>query len=318
MNRIYANWIKTMEKPLKLKIAITTSALFDLSEENRIYEEQGVPAYIKHMEENRNKPLKPGPLFALVKLLSNINYRIDPQLGVENRVVDFVLASRNDPVTAERAMQAINENNLSVDTAFFLSGESPVEFIQELDIDFFATTREDDVLAARKANIPAGHVLPDTRIGDTESTLRLAFDFDRVMADGSAEEKFEEGGLESFIENDIANHDKPMAKGPLFNFVQKLERLSKLENEFTKTIKDHQPALKLHIITSRGVKGSRQFSTSLREWGIRPENTFMCGGTPKTKVLEKIKPHLFIDDKLHHLEPHKSFSTCVHIPYLED
>ncbi len=53
----------------KLVIGVSSRALFDLEEENRIFEEQGLEAYSKYQFEHENDVLKPGTAFPLVKAL---------------------------------------------------------------------------------------------------------------------------------------------------------------------------------------------------------------------------------------------------------
>ena len=49
----------------KLVVGISSRALFDLEEENKIFEEQGLEAYSKYQEEHENDILKPGTAFPL-------------------------------------------------------------------------------------------------------------------------------------------------------------------------------------------------------------------------------------------------------------
>ena len=49
-------------------MAVSSRALFDLVEERRIYEEQGVEKYVEYQQENENVTLKPGPAFHFVKV----------------------------------------------------------------------------------------------------------------------------------------------------------------------------------------------------------------------------------------------------------
>ena len=57
----------------KLVIAISSRALFDLEEENHIFEKDGLEAYYKYQLENEDKPLKKGTGYRLVENLLRIN-----------------------------------------------------------------------------------------------------------------------------------------------------------------------------------------------------------------------------------------------------
>lgn len=51
-----------------ITVAVSSRALFDLVEERRIYEEQGVEKYVEYQQKNENVTLKPGPAFYFVKV----------------------------------------------------------------------------------------------------------------------------------------------------------------------------------------------------------------------------------------------------------
>ena len=57
----------------KLVVGISSRALFDLEEENKIFEEQGLEAYSSYQLEHENDILKPGTAFPLIKALHNLN-----------------------------------------------------------------------------------------------------------------------------------------------------------------------------------------------------------------------------------------------------
>ena len=57
----------------KLVIGVSSRALFDLEEENRIFEEQGLEAYSKYQADHESDILKPGTAFPLVKALQKLN-----------------------------------------------------------------------------------------------------------------------------------------------------------------------------------------------------------------------------------------------------
>ena len=58
-----------------LVVAITSRALFDLHESDRVYREQGLDAYRAHQLEREDEPLNPGTAFPLVRGLLGINDR---------------------------------------------------------------------------------------------------------------------------------------------------------------------------------------------------------------------------------------------------
>lgn len=57
----------------KLVVGISSRALFDLEEENKIFVEQGLEAYEEFQIAHENDVLRPGTAFPLVKALHNLN-----------------------------------------------------------------------------------------------------------------------------------------------------------------------------------------------------------------------------------------------------
>ena len=76
----------------QLVVAISSRALFDLEEENRVFEQEGDDrAYMQLQLERLEQPAKPGVAFPLVKKLLAFN-------DADNQRVEVVMLSRNDPV----------------------------------------------------------------------------------------------------------------------------------------------------------------------------------------------------------------------------
>ena len=108
-----------MAKPTladKLVVAISSRALFDLSESHRIFTEQGVDAYQRYQIEHEDELLAPGPAFTLVKKLLRLN-RPDKQY------VEVILLSRNSADTGLRVFNAIKHYGLDISRAAFTKGE---------------------------------------------------------------------------------------------------------------------------------------------------------------------------------------------------
>src|SRR5438067_1193753 len=91
----------------KLVVAISSRALFDLTESHRIYTEAGVDAYHRYQVEHEDENLEPGPAFVLVKKLLRLN-RPDKQY------VEVILLSRNSADTGLRVFNSIQHYGLDV------------------------------------------------------------------------------------------------------------------------------------------------------------------------------------------------------------
>src|SRR5690554_377222 len=184
----------------KLVIAVASSALFDLSESDRVFQEQGAIAYRDYQEEHLEVPLDKGVAFPFVRRFLNINQRFPDKSPVE-----VVLLSRNSAITGKRVFRSINHHGLDITRAAFLEGKSPYPYIPAFNASLFLSKNESDVLQAIDYGHPAGTVLPSHVVddeGDTE--LRIAFDFDGVIADDSSERVFKAGSLEEFQEHETS------------------------------------------------------------------------------------------------------------------
>jgi len=80
----------------KLVIGIASSALFDLTESNQVFESQGADAYRAYQEQRRQTPLAPGVAFPFIQRLLSLN-----EIFADEQPVEVVLFSRNSPETGE-------------------------------------------------------------------------------------------------------------------------------------------------------------------------------------------------------------------------
>lgn len=108
----------------KLVVGVASSALFDLTVSDDIYQAEGVEAYRLHQEQNLDVPFPKGVAFPFIRRFLSINQAFPEQLPVE-----VVLLSRNSPETGLRVFRSINHYNLDITRAAFMSGRSPYEYI---------------------------------------------------------------------------------------------------------------------------------------------------------------------------------------------
>ena len=66
----------TKNKGPKLVIAISSTALFDMRESHKVYEEQGVAAYAEYQRQHEDVILEPGEAFPLASKLLRINEKL--------------------------------------------------------------------------------------------------------------------------------------------------------------------------------------------------------------------------------------------------
>lgn len=303
-----------MEHPIddKLVIAVASSALFDLTESDRVFREQGEKEYRRYQDRTKNDVLDKGVAFPFVRRVIGIN-RAFP----EEQPVEVVLLSRNDPETGLRVFNSIASHGLDITRAAFLSGKSPHEYIPAFNVALFLSADSGDVARAVKAGFPAGTVLPTSASDNGDGgELRIAFDFDGVIADDEAEAVVRKSGkIEKFHAAEQVKVAIPHRPGPLGPLFKKLSRIQAMERERSKTSQSYQRIIRTAIVTARSAPSHERVVTTLRAWGVSPDETFFLGGIEKSRVLRVMKPHIFFDDQLNHLASAAKEIPSVHIPF---
>jgi len=296
----------------KLVIAVASSALFDLAESDAVFREHGEDAYRAFQSTNRTQLLPRGVAFPFVRRLLSINRSYPDRLPVE-----VILLSRNDPETGLRVFDSIAKYGLDITRAAFLKGKSPYEYIPAFNVSLFLSANEADVRSAVSAGYPAGVVLP-TQFSDEDADheLRIAFDFDGIIADDESEIVFQRfGGLEPFQSHEVQRVNVPHNPGPLAALFQKLAFFQKLERKRLREDAAYKRILRTAIVTARGAPAHERVVTTLKKLGIAPDETFFMGGIDKIRVLQVFKPHMFFDDQLAHLSSGAGSVPSVHVPF---
>lgn len=295
----------------KLVIAVSSSALFNLSESNSIFMENGPNAYKEFQEKNLDKVLKKGVAFPFIKRFLNINNRFNKQLPVE-----VVLLSRNSAVTGKRVFRSIQHYGLNISRAAFMEGKSPYEYVSAFNASLFLSANESDVQSAIEAGYPAGVVLPSEIVNDEgDEELRIAFDFDGVIADDEAESIFQNAKLPDFHKYEVDNSHIPHEPGPLADLFRKLSFLQKLEDKEIENNKNYKRIIRTAIVTARNAPAHERVITTLEDWGVSANEIFFLGGMDKDRILSRLKPHIFFDDQKSHLESNSGNIPMVHIPF---
>ena len=296
----------------KLVIAVASSALFDLSESDSVYRERGLDEYRKYQRANENVILGPGVAFPLLKRI----LRLNTGLPENERPVEVVLLSRNDPDTGLRVLNSIEHHKLDISRAAFLNGGNPYRYLHTFNGSLFLSANVKDVRQAVERGLPAGRVFP-TQFADREDDLelRIAFDFDGVLADDSAEAVFKRDGLDAFHEAERELAAEPLKSGPIARFFSEIARLQRFERERHAKDPQYVPRLRTAIVTARNAPAHKRVIATLREWGIEVDEVFFLGGIEKKRVLEEFKPHIFFDDQLQHIESASGVAPCVHVPF---
>lgn len=295
----------------KLVVGISSSALFNLTESDAIFRQYGEKAYSEYQAEHIDDTLKPGVAFSFIKRLLSLNNLCEDQCPL----VEVIILSRNDPETGLRVMRSIKAYDLDISRAIFSQGKSPYEFMQALHMSLFLSANRDDVVEALGMGFAAGQVIGQPAADLAGTDLRVAFDFDGVLASDESERVFQKSGLKDFQENEALNASNPLEEGRLAIFLRALNRIQEIEDALKQKDPNYKQRLRVAIVTARNAPAHERVVSTLRERGLHVNDAFFLGGIDKSKILNVLRPHIFFDDQRGHLEPAADEVPCVHIPF---
>ena len=292
-----------------LVIGISSRALFDLEEENRIFETEGLNAYIKYQIDNEEKVLQPGAGFELIKAFLRLN-----DLKKDSRLVEVIIMSRNSPDTSLRIFNSIEKYGLDITRAALLGGASVAPYLHSFRTDLFLSANLTDVKEAIDSGVAAGRLLTNHPYLDKKGKvdqIRIAFDGDAVLFGSEAERIYQHSGIEAFQEHERSHANDPLSKGPFANF---LMTLSALQNMFPE--RENAP-IRTALVTSRNAPAHERAIKTLRDWNVRVDEAFFLGGVPKVEVLQQFGAHIFFDDQRTHTDPASEVVASAVVPYRE-
>ena len=274
---------KTLEG--KLVVAISSRALFDFEEENRVFEETDDRAYMELQLSRLEAPAKPGVAFPLVKKLLAFNTEQESRVAV-------VILSRNDPVSGLRVFRSAQAADLPLERGVFTRGRDPYPYLASLGANLFLSAREQDVRAALLAGFAAARVYPDSALAaDRHSKeIRIAFDGDAVLFSDEAERIYEQGGLAAFQAHETERVAVPLPPGP---FKPLLEALQKLQTQAP----DAPMGIRTALVTARSAPAHERAIRTLMAWNIQVDEAMFLGGLEKADFLREFEPDFFFDDQ---------------------
>ncbi|POZ51581.1 5'-nucleotidase [Methylovulum psychrotolerans] len=296
----------------KFVIGVSSSALFDLSESHQIYLDKGYNDYRRHQEAHIDQPFPTGVAFPFIRRFLGINKAFPEQCPVE-----VVMLSRNSSETGLRIFRSIQHYGLDITRAAFMAGHSPHKYVPAFNASLFLSANKDDVQQAINAGYPAGVVLPSVIYDDgQDAELRVAFDFDGVIADDEAEAVYKKNhSLTEFVAHETEKQAIPHQPGPLAGLFKNLAFMQRLEEAKRQEDPSYQKIIRIAIVTARNAPAHERVVTTLKSWGVSADESFFLGGMEKARILSVLKPHIFFDDQLSHLQASASNIPMVHIPF---
>lgn len=294
-----------------LVVGISSRALFDLEEENKIFDEQGITAYRNHQKAREQDFLQPGTAFHLVEALLSLN---DLSKDGE-RLVEVIVMSRNSPETGIRVLHSIEHYGLDIVRMAFTGGEALSKYIEAFQVDLFLSKDEDDVQKITDSGMAAAALIyaPPSDFQPERTSVRIAFDADAVLFSDESEHIYKTQGLEAFHKNEREQKLTPLKEGP---YAKLLKTLSDIQHRMLSS--GHVSPLRLAIVTARSGPAHLRVIQTLREWDVYVDEAFFLGGMPKDQVLKAFKAHIFFDDQDVHLTHAHKVVPSGKVPYKSD
>jgi 5'-nucleotidase len=285
----------------RLVVAISSRALFDFEEENRVFEASDDRAYMDLQLQRLEQPARVGVAFSLIKKL--LAFRGSDAGGAASPLVEVVILSRNDPVSGMRVFRSAKQYGLPIERGVFTRGESPWRYLKPLNAHLFLSANEPDVRSALAAGVPAARVYPQsTHASDAHpNEVRIAFDGDAVLFSDEAERVFQRDGLAAFQKHEHVNSQTPLAAGP---FKPLLEALHRLQTAASASMR-----VRTALVTARSAPAHERAIRTLMDWRIDVDEAMFLGGLSKGEFLREFEPDFFFDDQTGHVE-----SAAGHVP----
>lgn len=293
----------------RLIVAISSRALFDLSESHAVYEAGGVEAYQRHQIDHEDDLLRPGVAFELVRKLLRLN-------EASRQHVEIVLLSRNSADTGLRIFNAISHYKLGITRAVFTSGRDTSRYVPALGTHLFLSADPEDVRHALESGHAAATIVPhrgaakalDSIVPQDDDELRIAFDGDAVLFSDEAERVFQAYGLDAFTASEAKAAETPLGGGPFKNFLAALHRI---QTDFPR---DRQP-IRTALVTARSAPAHERVIRTLRAWGVRIDEALFLGGLDKAEFLRAFGADIFFDDQRRHVESASRVVPAGHVPH---
>lgn len=281
----------------KLVVAISSRALFNFEEENRLFEAGDESAYMRLQLDRLEIPAPAGVAFSLVKKLLAFN-------TADVQRVEVVMLSRNDPASGMRVFQSARNAGMRIERGVFTRGRDPFAYLRPLGAHLFLSANEADVREALAIGTPAARVLTESVQAGANypSEVRIAFDGDAVLFSDEAERVYQAEGLAAFQEHESSKATQPLAEGPFKPLLAALHRLQRQADASGMRIRTA-------LVTARSAPAHERAIRTLLEWGVTVDEAMFLGGLDKSGFLREFEPDFFFDDQSGHVR-----SAALHVP----
>ncbi len=291
-----------------LVVAISSSALFDARDEDRLFREQGQRAFNDYQIVNEERPFTRGTAFPLIEGLLRLNTLSKKPL------VEVVILSHNNPEAGLRAMNSLEHYGLDITRAAFIGGTPVARYLSPYRVKLFLSRNEEDVRQALAGGVAAGLIYdPPDQLCAEAGQLRIAFDGDAVIFSDESERVYQQTkSLQAFFEHEQANAMKPMADGPFATF---LRWIAQVQADSAISNPDGSCPIRTALVTARNGPAVKRVILTLRAWGVTIDEAFYLGGIKKSEILQAFNPHIFFDDQDAHAGPASRLVSTARVMY---
>lgn len=276
-----------------LVVGISSRALFDLEEENALFERDGVEAFINYQLDHIAEAPRPGTGFRLIQNLMSLNQEGQP------RRVEVIILSRNNAITSLRITKAIEHYGLDIARSAWTGGASQANYLGAYKVDLFLSAHEEDVQAAINAGFAAARIYGPPQQAEHkehDKAIRIAFDGDAVLFSAESERIYQEKGLEAFVQHERDNATRPLSDGP---FAPLLKTIAKIQAGYSLI----DAPIRTALITARNSSAHERVIRTLHAWNVRIDEVHFLGGVSKHEILAAFGADIFFDDQDAHCGP---------------
>jgi 5'-nucleotidase len=134
----------------EIRIAFDGDAVIFSEESEKIYQKEGLHAFLEHEKANAEKALPDGPFARLLRTLSTIKEKCPNMLRIA------IITARNNPAH-KRVILTLRQWGVKVDEAFFLGGVEKKAILKAFNAHIFFDDQDTHVKPA-SSDIPSGRV----------------------------------------------------------------------------------------------------------------------------------------------------------------
>lgn len=287
----------------RFMLVVSSRVLFDLREENEVFNTRGKEAFARLQRQRRNRPPRPGVAFAFVQKFMNLNR----MTADGERAVETVVVSHSDYESGTRIFRALAHYGLNdVCAGAFTDGRDVLPDVRAFRANLFLTANKDDARRAVAQGIAAGvmYERQGWAADMSKPELKIAYDFDGVLADDSSEQVTHHLGLDAFVAHEAKKLGRPLQPGPIRGVLQAFNAL-----------KAQGLPIRESLLTARVFPASDRCRVTLAKWGLRPDEGRFVGGVDKTPFALSFGADLFLEDSPNRVEQCAPHVAVGHVLY---